>query len=316
MVPICYVTRSSTVTVANGRLVVDRAGGRARLVPDAPLNKKRHGTTDVRTVPRTWRRLLCLGAGVCMLSACGGGGGGGGGGGASPSPSADANATGLWEGTFTPSNGTSRGFGMLIAPDGRFAGTIDSTGLNGRLVLGTGNALLNMFSATGTVFARAGEGLLPNGQASDPLMVSNGTVVAHASLSGTFSGGGESASFALTYQGTTSRGASLPAIAGVYSGYPLLPGNVFTSSLVVNGNVVTFANDGGCNGAGTIEVIDASLNMYTWSMLIAACNGVPDHTVAGLGTLADDQRGATGKRIELYGATATNELPFVFSGFK
>ena len=265
----------------------------------------------MRTGPGAWRRLL-LGVAVGALSACGGGGGDN----PPSSLSADATATGLWQGTFTSSDGTSRGFGMLIAPDGRLAGTIDSTGLNGRLILGTGNTLLNMFSATGTVFARAGEGLLPNGQTSDPLTVSSGTLVARASLSGTFSGGGESASFKLTYQGTTSRGASLPAIGGVYSGYPLLPGNVSTSSLVVNGNVVTFANDGGCNGAGTIEVIDASLNMYSWSMLIAACSGVPDHTVAGLGTLSDDQRGSTGKRIELYGATAANELPFVFSGFK
>lgn len=265
----------------------------------------------MRTVFSAWRRLLCLGAAVGALSACGGGGDD-----PPSSLSADTTATGLWQGTFTSSDGTSRGFGMLIAPDGRFAGTIDSTGSNGRLVLGTGNTMLNMFSATGTVFAQAGEALLPNGQASDPLTVSSGTLVAHASLSGTFSGGGESASFKLTYEGTTSRGASLPAIAGVYSGYPLLPGNVSTSSLVVNGNVVTFANDGGCNGAGTIEVIDASLNMYSWSMLIAACSGVPDHTVAGLGTLSDDQRGSTGKRIELYGATTANELPFVFSGFK
>jgi hypothetical protein len=256
---------------------------------------------------------LCLGAAVGALSACGGGGGGDN---PPPSVSGDANATGLWEGLFTSSDGTTRGFGMLVAPDGRLAGTIDSTGSNGRLVLGTGNTMLNTFSATGTVFAGAGEALLPNGQASDPLTVSSGTVVAHVSLSGAFSGGGESGSFALTYQRTTSRGASLQAVAGVYIGYPLLPGNVATSSLVVNGTAVTFANDGGCNGAGTIEVIDASLNMYSWSMLIGACNGVPDHTVSGLGTLSDDQRGANGKRIELYGATAANELPFVFSGFQ
>jgi hypothetical protein len=281
-------------------------------VPDASLNKKPHGPIDVRTVPGGWLRLLCLGLAVGALSACGGGGGD------SPvtSPSGDASATGLWEGPFTSSDGTTRGFGMLIAPDGRFAGTIDSTGSNGRLVLGTGNTMLNMFSATGTVFAQAGEALLPNGHASDPLTVSSGTVVSRVSLSGTFSGGGESASFALTYQGTTTRGASLQAIAGVYSGYPLLPGNISTSSAVVNGNVVTWANNNGCNGAGTIEVIDASLNIYSWSMLIAACGGVADHTVSGLATLADDQLGAAGKRIELYGATAANDLPFVFNGFK
>lgn len=314
MVPSCYVTRSSAATVANGRLLVDRAGGRARLVPDAPLNKKLHGLSRMRTAPTAWRRVLCLGSIVGAVSACGGGGGDGGNSPLSSSP--DANAAGLWEGNFTSSDGTTRGFGMVIAPDGRFAGTIDSTGSNGRLVLGTGSTMLNAFSASGTVFAQAGEALLPNGKASDPLTVSGGSVVAHVSLSGTFSGGGESGPFALTYQGTTSRGASLQAVAGVYADYPLLPGNVSTSSAVVNGNVVTWANDAGCNGAGTIEVIDASLNMYSWSMLIAACGGVTDHTVSGLATLSDDQRGATGKRIELYGATATNELPFVFSGFK
>ena len=314
MVPGCYVTRCFAATVVDGRLVVDRAGGEARLVPDAPLNKKTHGSIKVRTVPGTWQRLLCLGTAVGALTACGGGGGGGSS--PPPSPSGDANATGLWEGKFNSSDGTTRGFGMLVAPDGRFAGTVDSTGSNGRLVLGTGNTMLNTFSATGTVFAEAGEALLPNGQASDPLTVSSGTIVARVSLAGTFSGGGESASFELTYLSTTSRGASLQAIAGVYSGYPLLPGNVTTSSLVVNGNAVTFANDGGCNGAGTIEAIDASLNMYSWSMLIGACGGVPDHTVSGLATLFDDQRGATGKRIEIYGATAANELPFVFRGFK
>jgi len=267
----------------------------------------------VTIIPSAWRRVLCLGVMLGTLSACGGHGGDGG---SDPGPSSSPPTTGLWRGTFASSDGTSRGFGLVVAPDGRFAGIIDSTGLNGRFVLGTADTALNMFSATGTVFAQAGEALLPNGQSSDPLTVSSGTVVARASLSGTFSGGGESASFALTYQGTTSRGASLPAVGGVYSGYPLLPGNISTSSLVVSGNVVTFANDGGCNGAGTIEVIDASLNMYSWSMLIAACSGVADHTVFGLATLFDDQRGATGKRIELYGATAANELPFVFSGFK
>jgi hypothetical protein len=270
----------------------------------------------MRTVPSPWQRLLCLGLAVGALSACGGGGGGGGGDNPPPSLSGDASATGLWQGQFVSSDGTMRGFGMLVAPDGRFAGTIDSTGSNGRLVLGTGGTMLNMFSATGTVFAQAGEALLPNGRASDALTVSSGTVVSRASLSGTLSGGGESGSFALTYEGATSRGASLTAIAGVYGGYPLLPGGLVTSSLVVNGNVVTFANDGGCNGAGTIEVIDVKLNMYSWSMLLGACSGVPDHTVSGLATLSDDSRGAAGKRIGLYGATAVNALPFVFSGFK
>jgi hypothetical protein len=214
------------------------------------------------------------------------------------------------------SDGTTRSFGILITPDGRFAGTIGSTGSNGRVLLGTGSTMLTGFSGTGTVYARAGEALLPNGAGSDPLTLSSGTGVARVSLSGTFSGGGESGPFALQYLDTTFRGASLLTVAGVYSGYPLLPGNISTSSLVVNGNVVTWANDAGCNGAGTIEVIDARLNMYSWSMLIAACGGVTDHTVTGLGTLADDRRGATGQRIELYGATATNELPFTFAGFK
>jgi hypothetical protein len=255
-----------------------------------------------------WRRLVCLAVAGAALSACGGGGNDG------PQAAATTftNATGLWQGTFASSDGTTRGFRMLIAPDGRFAGAVDSTGLNGRLVLGTGITIQSVFTASGTVFSQAGEGLLPNGQSSDALTVSDSAVVAGVSLKGSLSGGGESASFTLNYEGT--RGGSLQSIAGIYAGYPLQAGRIASSTLTVNGNALTWANDNGCNAAGAIEVIDSALNIYSWSMLLGACGGVPDHTIAGLGTVATDPLGAN--LLLLYGATAANDLPFTFRGFR
>ena len=257
-------------------------------------------------------RFLLVGVAVGVLTACGGASTGGS---RAPNPTGDVDAAGLWQGTFTSDDGASRGFGVIVAPDGRFAGIVASSGTNGRLVIGTGDTTLSLFSATGTVFAQAGQALLPNGQASDPLTVSSGNVVEHTSLTGDYSGGGETGSFVLGYDGATSLGASLAAIGGVYSIYPPSVGAV-GATLTIDGEVLAFATDGGCNGAGTITVIDPALNMYAWSMQISTCTGVPDHTLAGLATLSDNPRGGSANLISLYGATAARDLSFEFRGYK
>jgi len=185
------------------------------------------------------------------------------------------------------------------------------------LQFGTSDTTLNMFSATGTVFVQpGGSPFLPNGQPSDVLTVSNGNIVQGASLAGSYSGGGESGSFVLAYNGAgTARGASLAAIGGVYDVYP--PPLVSTATLVINGGTLTFAADGGCNGAGTIAVIDPSLNMYAWSMLISACNSAPEAMLSGLATLADNPtRGGVANLVALYGATANRDRSFMFRGSK
>jgi hypothetical protein len=255
---------------------------------------------------------LCLGLVLTALGGCDGGGGSN----SPPSASGDANPAGVWQGTFASDDGTRRGFDVIMAPDGQFVGIIASTGINGRFVIGSADTTLDMFTATGTVFVQPGGApLLPNGQPSDVLTLSNGNIVQGTSIAGSYSGGGESGSFALAYNGGgTSRGASLAAIAGVYDIFP--PPLVSTATLVINGGTLTFAADGGCNGAGTISVIDPRLNIYTWSMLIGACNGVPENTMSGLATLADDPRGGTGNLVALYGATATRDQSFLFRGSK
>jgi hypothetical protein len=65
-----------------------------------------------------------------------------------------------------------------------------------------------------------------------------------------------------------------------------------------------------------IAGIDPTLDMYSWSMLLGECAGIPEHTLSGLATLNDSPRGGIGNLIALYGATATHELPFVFRGTK
>jgi hypothetical protein len=260
------------------------------------------------------RPPLALCVMLIALQGCDGHGGGG----SAPqaSPSGDANPAGLWQGGFTAADGTTRGFTVIAAPDGLFVGVIASSGTNGRFVIGTGDTTLGTFTATGRVFAQAGEALLPNGQASDALTVPSGNIVERVSLKGSYSGGGESASFALGYDdGLTSRGASLEAIAGVYDVYP--PPLVNTATLVVNGSSLTFASDGGCNGAGTIAVIDPTMNIYSWSMQIGACGGLEEDDLSGLATLADNPRtGGTRNLIGLYGATPNQDRSFVFRGFK
>jgi hypothetical protein len=105
------------------------------------------------------RLLLPLTVALAALAGCGGGGS------ESPaSPTGDASPAGLWQGSFTPPDGITRGFDLIMAPDGLFVGIVASSGLNGRFLIGTGDTTLNAFSGTGTVFAQAGEALLPNGQ--------------------------------------------------------------------------------------------------------------------------------------------------------
>lgn len=258
------------------------------------------------------RLLLPLTAALCMLAGCDGGGDSGG---PPPTPTGDANPAGLWAGTFTAADGVTRNFDVIFAPDGRFAGVVASSGLNGRFLIGNGDTSLNAFTATGTVFAQAGDSLLPNGQASAALTMSDGSIVAGQSLKGSYSGAGESALFALNYSGLTSRGASLEAISGIYDVYP--PPAVIDTTLAVSGNTLTFANNGGCNGAGTIQVIDPAMNIYAWSMMISACSGADEDSFSGLATLADNPRkGGKGNLIALYGATADHDRSFVFRGAK
>jgi hypothetical protein len=259
------------------------------------------------------RLLLPLAVLLVALQGCGGGGGDSSG--PTASPTGDANPAGLWAGGFTAADGVTRSFDVILAPDGRFAGVVASTGLNGRFLIGDGDTTLNAFTATGTVFAQAGEALLPNGQQSAALTMSNGSIVAGQSLKGSYSGAGESALFALGYNGLTSRGASLEAISGVYDVYP--PPPVIDTTLTISGGTLTFANDGGCNGAGTIQVIEPRMNIYSWSMLISACSGAEEDIFSGLATLADNpRRGGTGNLIVLYGATENRDRSFVFRGAK
>ena len=261
----------------------------------------------------TSRFVLPLTLVLAALAGCDGHGGGSSG--PQPNANGDANASGLWRGSFTTVDGSSRGMDMIVAPDGRFVGVVASSGLNGRFVIGNGDTTLDTFTGSGTVFAQAGEALLPNGQQSGALTVSDGSVVAGRSLKGSYFGAGESASFALGYNDLTSRGASLDAISGVYDVYP--PPLVIDSTLVISGSTLTFANNGGCNGAGTIRVIDPTMNIYSWSMLISACSGADEDTFSGLATLADNPRkGGRGNLIALYGVTKEHDRSFVFRGAK
>jgi hypothetical protein len=254
------------------------------------------------------RAALLISFFALNLAACGGGGGDDD---EEDAPEvADQDASGVWLGTFTTAGTTTaRPFRMIAAPSGAFAGTIGATNAtsgDGRLVVGTGDVTANIVTGSGTAFAPTGP---------QTATVTNGRVTERASMSGTYTDGGQSGTFSLTYLSLSSRASSLTAVAGTYSQFPAPPAGQVTATLTVTtGGVLTFATSNGCNGSGTVTPI-AGLNEYSWTMSLAAC---PIYSagadLTGLAYLDDVPNGGTGKLFVAYGSNAARTLPFGFAG--
>jgi hypothetical protein len=257
---------------------------------------------------------------VCLLTlsliACGGGGGdddeeddpiGG---------VEDADASGLWLGTLTL-GGTARTFRVLAAPSGQFVGLIFASAAgatDSRTLIGTGDATGNQISGTGTAFASAASPF-PNGSPIAALTISGGQVTERVSLSGTYAAGGESGPFTLSYQtALTDRGASLATVAGTYTLLPTPSGA--TATVTINSaGAATYNSSSGCVGNGNFAVLDAALNMYSWTLAITSCPSIPDSSPSGLAIL-DDYNGAQGNLLAMFGAPPARDRLFVFIGAK
>jgi hypothetical protein len=227
----------------------------------------------------------------------------------------DEDATGLWQGNFTQA-GVSRPLNVMAAPSGQFFGIVSATPAGpGRFMVGTGDVTQNILNATGTVFAPAGVSL-PNGQSIAALTIAAGRVTTGVTLSGNYSAGGETATLSLNFDAKTNRSASLATISGIYSLTPTPTDPNANAVLTINNSIATFATGSGCNGDGSVGVINGSLNIYTWTLTIAACNGQPATTFNGLATLGDPVGGSANTLIVMLGTTAARDRPFVFAGTK
>lgn len=260
---------------------------------------------------RLWRPL-CLILLAAALTACGGGGDDEG---EDEDIIADEDATGLWQGSFRQA-GVSHPFVLLAAPSGQFVGVVANTSAgSGRFMIGTGDVTQNILNATGTVFAPAGQ-TLPNGATSAPLKVVAGRVTTGVSLTGNYSAAGEEATLSLTFDAKTNRAASLTAVSGVYSLAPTPMDPSLNATLTISNGLMTYAQGSGCNGTGNIAVISSSLNIYTWTLSVGACNGLPALTFDGLATLSDPPGGSPNTLLMMAGATAARDRPFVASFMK
>lgn len=257
------------------------------------------------------RRGLCvalLTAAITLtLTACGGGGDDD----DEVEAPEDEDASGLWQGTFSR-GGVSAPMGVIAAPSGLFVAMVG--GASSRLIIGTGAVTLDTFNATGTVLARGGT--LPNGSASAPMTIAAGRVTERASLTGNYSGGGETATISLSFDPKALRGASLATVAGTYSASPPPADPNLNATLTIQSNgAATFATGAGCNGTGNFAVIDPALNMYSWTLTIGACGAAPEVAFSGLAALNDNAAtGGTNNLISLLGTTAARTASFAFFG--
>ena len=263
-------------------------------------------------VQRRRRRMLFLALLMTTVAACRGGGdddddddGGG---------STDADAVGLWTGTVNRV-GAQNAFAVIASPTDEFVGVVISTTGTGRLLIGTGDVTGTTLTASGTIFPAAGS-TMPNGQSVANVTIPTGTVTQRVSITGAYSGGGETGVFTLNYDPKTSRGASLPAVAGTYTSTGPTPSQSASLTITSLGSL-TYATGAGCNATGTFAVPDAGYNVYTFTLNAGVCGTVPAATFNGLATLDDNPAGGTNNLLRMFGATTpTRTLPFGFVGNK
>jgi hypothetical protein len=203
-------------------------------------------------------RLLPLLVLAGVAGGCGGGdddeeGGFGGG----------ADASGIWFGTVDVDAGPQNVAAVLIV---RSNGTVYmDTGIG--LLVGSGQTSGNAFTAgtDGYSYAQA----FPDG--ADFSL--NGTVAAQDSLTGAFSGAGQSGTFEFDFNTTLSvLAAALPTIAGTYSADLAIRDDVTPVSVTIEPDGDLSGSDGaGCTLTGQVSVLESTRNIYSWNATLAGC---------------------------------------------
>lgn len=229
----------------------------------------------------------------------------------------DAEAAGIYFGTVNL-NGISRSFQVVVAADGVFTGTIGSISVTSgdpRLLIGRGLSDGNGFSATGTVFAASAGAFLPG--AASTVNVTNGVIVEHQQMTGTYAAVTEAGAFTLNYlTELTNRGAMLSLLAGTYN-LPLPAPNGATATLTIDSaGAVTYQTSTGCSGSGNISIQDPSINVYDFSISVGGCVAYSGIAFAGLMVLQDASAGARNNLLVMFGADQSRSRFFAFTGVK
>lgn len=232
-------------------------------------------------------QILLIVISLAVLVSCGGGGST-----TSTPPPAVQNADpgGIWRGTFTSDvvNETADALGV-VTENGeiRFLSFGEGAQFFGQL-----NVTGNSFSGTLNAVSLAGFQFI-NGSSSGTVSVS-GTISSRVQISGSYSGVGDSGTFAFTYDPLYERQSSLSRISGNWSaGGDLLfkagtVGNVDGAiGVVIESNGVLSAGDTDfCDYDGLANVLDSSFNVYDVQVNISACGSL-NGQYQGFGVLSD-----------------------------
>jgi hypothetical protein len=225
---------------------------------------------------KTHLRLLPLLLLAGVAGGCGGGGddedaGFGGG----------ADASGIWLGNVDVDSGPQNVPAMLIV---RSNGTVYMDTDIGLLV-GTAQTSGNAFSA-GT------DGYSYNGGFPDGADFSlNGTVAAGNSLTGAFSGSGQSGTFEFSFNTALSAlTAALPTVAGTYTAELTIRDDVRPVSVTIASNGDLTGSGGGCTLTGKVSVLDSARNVYSWNATLAGCDA--NGSASGIGIAPQAGAGA------------------------
>lgn len=219
------------------------------------------------------RRLAALAIFAGVLAGCGGGG-------SSPSPGPlplpppPTDPGGVWVGLATVAGDSFDIIGISIA-DGELR-FIDQRGLQyegSMQVSGTSyTASFKVSAPFGTVVSEGAtvvEGTL------------NGTILERDALTGSYTlATGEAGTISLVYDAIHQRLSSLSRLTGVWQ-------DAEDSPFTIDSTGQVFGQDAaGCVYAGSAAIIDASFNVYRFSLTVSSC-GVFNGAYVGLGVLGD-----------------------------
>jgi len=220
--------------------------------------------------------LSLLVIGLLFLN-CGGNGGGGSS--STTSPPATQSAAGIWNGTvYSNQAHTSYSVVGIIAENNQ-ARFISSVGSQFSGIESTSG---NTFTSQATAYAPLGSHF-PDGSQIGTVNIS-GTVNSKVSITGTFSGVGDTGTLSLTYDSLYQRPSSFSLPSGTWTVSDSHLGYV-TASINGSGQISASTNTG-CTLSGNITLIDSSYNAYGISLNIASC-GVLSGSYSGLATLSD-----------------------------
>ena len=206
---------------------------------------------------------------VVILSGCGGGGGGSS---ASAASSVNATPTGVWDGTFTENGVGAFAITGIISGNQLVFISLDG----GAIYEGTISVNGTSFTATTTDYAIGGEVFSTSNL--------SGTIQRRSSITGTYtSSNGATGSFSLTYDSVTDRGSSLSVTDGNWTATDV--GVTLTFSIISTGDL-TGSDTDGCIYNGTVNIIDASVNIYRLTIAVSSC-GIFNGAYTGYGVVTD-----------------------------